>query len=99
MEMGGFDEEVPELLFAALNRDPQGLGEDQAEHLHEALAVHALLPIVQRHRIGLGGGYSYKVFHIPDRAQMYHKFFHIFHLALYKPFCFVYNEGDCEIPH
>ena len=94
MEMGGFEEEVLELLFAALNCDPQGLGENQAEHLHKALAVHAMLPIVQGHRIGLGGGYSYKVFHIPDRAKMYHKIFHIFHLALYKPFCFVYNGKE-----
>ncbi len=80
-----------ELGVAALKADPQGAGEHQAEHLHEALAIHPVLAIVQGHRIGLGGGYSYKILHIPDRAKMYHKFFGIFHLALYKPFCFVYN--------
>ena len=92
-EAGGGGEEEVKLLLAALQDDPQGPGEDQAEQLHEALAVDPVLAVVQADRKRLGGGYSYKLFHIPDRAKAYHKIFGIFHLALYKPFRFVYNGG------
>ena len=85
---------VLELLIAAFQGDTQRAGENQAKHLHKALAVYPVLAVVQIHGIGLRGGYSYKIFHIPDRAKMYHKFFWIFHLALYKPFFFVYNGGE-----
>ena len=91
-EAGGGCEEEVKLLLAALQADPQGPGEDQAEQLHEALAVDPVLAVVQADRKRLGGGYSYKILHIPDRAKTYDKFFAFFHLALYKPFCFVYNE-------
>ena len=99
MEMGGLGQEVLELVFAAQQRHPQGLGEGQAEHFHEALAVHLLVAVVQKNGIGLLGGDSDEVLHIPDRAKTYHKFFSIFHLALYKPFCFVYNgRGIAKFP-
>ena len=83
--------EAPELLVAAQHGDPERAAENQAEHFHKALAVHPVLAVVQEDGVGLGGGYFYKILHVPDRAEMYHKFFGIFHLALYKPFCFVYN--------
>ena len=92
-EAGGGGEEEVKLLLAALQADPQGPGEDQAEQLHEALAVDPVLAVVQEDGVGLGGGYFYKILHVPDRAEMYDKFLNIFHLALYKPFFFVYNGG------
>ena len=92
-EAGGGGEEEVKLLLAALQDDPQGPGENQAEQLHEALAVDPVLAVIQGNGKGLGGGYSYKILHIPDRAEMYDKFLNIFHLALYKPFFFVYNGG------
>ena len=93
MIAAGLLKKAAELLVAALQRDPQRPGEHQAEHLHEALAVHPMGSVIQVDGKGLGGGYSYKLFHIPDRAKTYHKIFGIFHLALYKPFFFVYNRG------
>ena len=90
----GLVKEVAGLFLTAFQADPQRPGEHQAEHLHEALAIHPVLAIVQGYRIGLGSGYSYKILHIPDRAEMYDKFLAIFHLALYKPFCFVYNGEE-----
>ena len=93
LETGSLGQEIPVLFVGALEGNPQGPGEGQAEHLHEALAVHPLAAVVQVNRVGLLGGYFYKIFHIPDRAKTYHKFSGIFHLALYKPFCFVYNGG------
>ena len=94
MEPGGLGVKFPILGLITFQRYPEGAGEDQAEHLHEALAVHPVLAVIQADWIGLSSGYSYKILHIPDRAEMYHKFFAIFHLALYKPFCFVYNGEE-----
>ena len=93
MIAAGFLEEAAELLVAALQRDPQRPGEHQAKHLHKALAVHPMGTVIQIDGKRLGGGYFYKFLHIPDRAKAYHKFSGIFHLALYKPFFFVYNRG------
>ena len=89
--MGGLVKKYPGLGFGAFQGDPEGPGEHQTKQLHKALAVDPVLAVIQGNGKGLGGGYSYKILHIPDRAKMYHKFFGIFHLALYKPFCFVYN--------
>ena len=91
--MGGLVKEFPGLGLGAFQGDPEGPGEHQTEQLHKALAVYPVLAVVQIHGIGLRGGYSYKILHIPDRAEMYDKFLNIFHLALYKPFFFVYNGG------
>lgn len=85
--------EGAEFGVGAVGGDPQGAGEGEAEHLHEALAVDAASAVVQIHRERLGGGDVDKFFHIPDGAEGDHKIEVIFHLALYKPFFFVYNSG------
>ena len=87
----GEAEEGAEFLLAALQGDPQRAGEHQAEHLHKALAIHPMGSVIEINGKRLRGGYFCKLIHIPDRAKTYHKIFGIFHLALYKPFFFVYN--------
>ena len=82
-----------QLLFGAIGGDVQGESQGEAEHLHEALAVDAVASVVQVYREGLGSGQLDELLHIPDRAETNDKIFSFFHLALYKPFCFVYNEA------
>ena len=75
--------------------DPEGTGEGEAKHLHKALAVDAVLPVVQIYRERLGGGRVYEFLHITDRGKRNNKFRFIFHLTLYKPPFLVYNRGKC----
>ena len=88
-----FDRRAEGLKFGsgAVGGDAQGGGEGEAEHFHEALAVDAAAAVVQVHRERLGGGDVDEFFHVPDRAEGNHKIGTFFHLALYKPFFFVYN--------
>lgn len=81
----------------AVGGDAQGGGEGEAEHFHEALAVDAAAAVVQVHRERLGGGDVDEFFHVPDRAEGNHKIGSIFHLALYKPFFFVYNKRKSNL--
>ena len=97
--MGGLVKKFPGLGLGTFQGDPEGPGEHQTKQLHKALAVDPVLAVIQGNGKGLGGGYSYKLFHIPDRAKTYHKFSGIFHLALYKPSFLVYNRGESHNSH
>ena len=81
-----------QLRLGAAHNHPQGKREAEAEHLHKALAVDAVAAIIQVYREGLGSGNIDELLHIPDGAETNQKFFLIFHLTLYKPPFFVYND-------
>lgn len=86
--------EILQLGVGTFRRDTQGAGNVQAEHFHEALAIDAVLPVVQIYWERLSSGQPDKFFHILNAVKCNDKFFSIFHLALYKPFFFVYNEFE-----
>lgn len=99
METSGLVQEILDLAFGAPDGNPQRAAEHQAEHFHKAFSVNPLGSVIQGYGEGLACGDPDKLLHIPDRTKMYHKFFFIFHLVLYKPFCFVYNGTEpAKIP-
>ena len=92
-ELGNATAEAAHLRLGAIHNHPKGKGKAEAEHLHKALAVDAVDAIIQVHREGLGSGNVDKFFDISNRAETNQKFFLIFHLTLYKPPFFVYNDS------
>jgi len=85
--------QLVQLLLSAVADHPEGMGEVQAEQLHEGVCIDLVVIIPDQHRIRAGSSKGNELLNILDAAQSDPKFPHkSIPLLLYKVALFVYNE-------